>query len=279
MLISVGNSILAYLVDIVEHDIQVLPAKEVRIKREVVELDDKIKEAQDTQDYWDSLTEGSGKDLLKRYKKQRQDAIRETSKMEDMGTQLDDKYTYLSLQKTGCEDEITRLEKERKDLAQYVEKLKKTRSGKTELLEAFRKARKTEHDSMYSGIDFILQKYHIHRAAYHGGDLTGVCIRKLMSSAKEIMNDIEEYLLATKSPSCLLSDANIADLCNDISVLLLCWDGALSKLHTNNPDEEDCLEAQEYIDKAVELMRKLGLSTITRLAQPTTIGFVTNRMS
>ena len=113
---------------------------------------------------------------------------------------------------------------------------------------------------MYSGIYWILQKYHIHRAAYHGGDLTGVCIRKLMSSAKEIMNEVKEYLLATKSPSCLLSDANIADLCNDISVLLLCWDGALSKLHTNNPDEEDCLEAQEYIDKAVELMRKLGLS-------------------
>ncbi|EJK50672.1 hypothetical protein THAOC_30289, partial [Thalassiosira oceanica] len=41
----------------------------------------------------------------------------------------------------------------------------------------------------------ILQRYKINRAEYHGGDLTGVDIKKLMHDAANIMKEIREYLI------------------------------------------------------------------------------------
>jgi len=68
-LIGVGNAILDYLIDIVESEIQAIPAKEIRLRREIREIKAEIKDLRAEKDEWESLTVGSGKDQLKQAKK------------------------------------------------------------------------------------------------------------------------------------------------------------------------------------------------------------------
>ena len=75
------------------------------------------------------------------------------------------------------EEEVKRLEAEGKQLQDAVTKLKASRTKNNKELEAFRAARKTDADSLYTNIDAILSAYDIMRVAYHGGDLTGGCVK------------------------------------------------------------------------------------------------------
>ena len=59
-LIGVINLILAFLIEVVENEIQVLPTKEIRLQREVKELESDAKELEDKKAYFESDTEGSG---------------------------------------------------------------------------------------------------------------------------------------------------------------------------------------------------------------------------
>ena len=99
-------------------------------------------------------------------------------------------------------------------------------------LEEFRKERKTEGDSIYIRIDNILSEYGTILAAYHGGDLTGVCIIKLIGSAEEIMNEVASVMFECKSEQCKMGKDEIDTICNNVPIVLTLWDGALSGLHT-----------------------------------------------
>ena len=62
----------------------------------------------------------------------------------------------------------------------------------------------------------------------------------------------------------MLSNAQIEQLCNDIDRLLGLWDGALSQLHTEEPTDDDCEKAQNYIDQALSLTRRLNMSVTVK---------------
>lgn len=145
-----------------------------------------------------------------------------------------------------------------------VESARKGISRKKESLLACRRARKIEGESMYTGVDLILQKFGIVRAAYHGGDLNGGGIKIFMGSAHEIMKEVKEYLLKTKSRSCEKSDEDIAHLCDEVTTLLTLWDGALSCLHQEDPEEKHCLKAQRFIDQVLSKMRELEFSVTVK---------------
>jgi hypothetical protein len=52
--------------------------------------------------------------------------------------------------------------------------------------------RKTKADRpVKAEVQSILEKYEISSAAYHGGDLNGVCARHLLANAKTIFEDIQ----------------------------------------------------------------------------------------
>ena len=78
---------------------------------------------------------------------------------------------------------IAELAKERKQMTADVAKAKAAATKTRDKLKAFRVARKTDDSSLYSKIDDILSKNKIQRAAYHGGQLTGVCVKQLMYNA------------------------------------------------------------------------------------------------
>lgn len=156
------------------------------------------------------------------------------------------------------------MEKERTDMSVYIESLVKKRTRKKEILVEWRKVRKTDDDSLYTHIDDILKLYGILRAAYHGGDLTGVCVKSLMTNAQEIMSSIATLLIEHRSEECTMTPSEISALCGNCSRLLTLWDGVLHCLHVINPKESDYNEAQKFIDKALELTRTMGMRVIPK---------------
>ena len=176
---------------------------------------------------------------------------------------MDDEYVMLSLDLIDCEEEIEMLMKEREDMKTNIDSMSKKRTAKKAQLEEFRKVRKTDDDSLYSLIDEILIEYGVQRAAYHGGDLTGVCVRVLMTYSVEIMEKIATLLIDNKSPQCTRSDDDIRLLCKKCAVLLTRWDGAMHCLHQDNTDE-NCKKAQEFIDAALDLSRSMGISVLPK---------------
>ena len=70
------------------------------------------------------------------------------------------------------------------DITAFMMK-KKQKSNKLKMLEDYKEDRKADYESLYTKIDGILEMYGILRAAYHGGNLTGVCVINLMSYAEK----------------------------------------------------------------------------------------------
>ena len=85
-------------------------------------------------------------------------------------------------------------------------------------------------------------------------------MKNLMSYSKEIMDKVSILLKQNKSPLCTMSDNDIDELCNNSCTLLILWDGAMAVLHTEFPGEEDCDKAQQFIDAALKLTRKMSMT-------------------
>ena len=130
-LIGIGNNILKYLVDIVENEIQHIPPKEMRVKRELKELEDQLEEQREVRDDWDSVNDGYGKELLKELRRDRTSIDEKMQNLEDKEQHLSDEYKKLEQTRTAGDVEITRLEKERNGMTITV---KKTDSAGKKLL-------------------------------------------------------------------------------------------------------------------------------------------------
>ena len=112
---------------------------------------------------------------------------------------------------------------------------------------------------MYSQIYEILQKYKIHRAAYHGGDLNGKVIKNMMEHSDNIMGDVREYLIMNKSPTCNISNNKIGKITADCCLLLKIWDACFSAVSKLDLTEKDCTNAQEMINLTVALSQEMKL--------------------
>jgi hypothetical protein len=60
-------------------------------------------------------------------------------------------------------------------------------------------------------IQNILAEFHISSAAYHDGDLNGVCCRRFMANAKEIFANTTAYLKGVPNSKC--PDAEVDAIC------------------------------------------------------------------
>ncbi|KAL7533094.1 hypothetical protein ACHAWF_006364 [Thalassiosira exigua] len=263
-LIGVGNAVLDHLIDIVESEIQMIPAVELTLKREVRELKEEVKEMVREREYWDSSNLGSGKELRKEARRKRNGISNQMQILAEAGQFDGLDYARLYQEKRECDLEEERLNKERSKMTADIKKKREQISKRNEKLAEFRNARKRDVESLYTKIDGVLTKYKIRRQAYHGGDLTGGCVKKLMLYAYEIMEEVSALLLHEHTDECSLEVGEIKDLCTELGLLLTNWDGALQKLHTENPTEIDCSKAQEFIDRALSRTRKLGISVTVK---------------
>ena len=78
-------------------------------------------------------------------------------------------------------------------------------------------------------VEDILEKFEISAAAYHGGDLNGVCARQLMANAKIIFEDIQAYLLRYENDE-KCSDDYIFHFCDLYSSIFATLDAITAKL-------------------------------------------------
>ena len=190
-LIGIGNDILKNLMNIIENEIQSLTAREVRLKREVRSIIAELILLKEEKDEWDSEDGNSGSVELKEYKELSKVSKKKIKNMEDYETfdddndESDEEYVLENMHLLDCQERIEKLEAERTEMARIIRDKKKQKSVKLKVLEDYKKDRKTDNDSLYTKIDGILEMYGILRAAYHGGDLTGVCVIKLMSNAEK----------------------------------------------------------------------------------------------
>jgi hypothetical protein len=92
------------------------------------------------------------------------------------------------------------------------------KTAKVKQLTGFASARKTEEDSLVTGIDNIYQEFNIFRAQYHGGDMAGGHLSLLMDNAVEIMKKVEDCLLQaffdSQNHNTSLENTNAATIAN-----------------------------------------------------------------
>ena len=72
-LIGIGNNILTFVTEYADNHIQLLPARQIRLKEEMKELDEKIDEEKESIAFFNSSNTGSGKEMLKSAKSQLRD--------------------------------------------------------------------------------------------------------------------------------------------------------------------------------------------------------------
>lgn len=70
-----------------------------------------------------------------------------------------------------------------------------------------------ETDSLYTRIDNILKEFGIIRAEYHGGDLNGVHLKKLMECAGDIMDQVTTYFINSLHYESSKTETSIRETC------------------------------------------------------------------
>jgi hypothetical protein len=115
------------------------------------------------------------------------------------------------------------------------------------------------------GIETILSKdWNIKRPSWHGGDILGNECRKLMSSARLILDQIKEFLLERleENGGSARAKREVKKRCDIVAKALLLFDGLLSLLRTPHKDLTPwkILQARRYATKALEVWRILNLS-------------------
>jgi hypothetical protein len=143
---------------------------------------------------------------------------------------------------------------------QTVSRGKKKIRENNKVLKAYRKERKTDADSLFTSIDALLEKHRICRAAYHGGDLQGNDVIKLMKCAHELLPEIAQLFIESKDEMCTQSDVEIHQVCNIVKEALTLWNKAFTLCQKHNPSDADCTQTQEHINAAMEATRQLEVS-------------------
>jgi len=110
--------------------------------------------------------------------------------------------------------------------------------------------------------EFLIPKGVI-RGAYHGGDLTGGAVKKLMEHSGEIFRSLEVYLLPLARGKRVQRDL-VDELAERIRVTQVCltsFDGLYSRLRCGSIDDVGFLDdIKEFLKAALQSWRLLGLS-------------------
>ena len=151
---------------------------------EVIKLEKGIFKAMEMKKYWNSDNDDSGKMIVKQSKI----LLKELEKLINRSKEQE-------RERLSMDNQIDIETKKLKELTSSLKKMRQTKKGKSDQLVGFASARKTEEDSLLTGVDKIFQEYGIIRAQYHGGDLSGGHLSKLMTHSTKIMDNVETYLL------------------------------------------------------------------------------------
>jgi len=251
---GVGNKILNYLLDEAERKVENTPAEMVALRNDLVRAETKFAEPVEYKNRWEKDDNG-GKRLASLEGK----LTRRKANLERPNLSAD-QIDRIEGEIHGFKDEIEELNLTQLNIRDTVEVKKDARKEASKQLDEFTKKWKKTDESIYSGIDKILQRHGIERCAYHGGQINGVDVRTLMENAKEILGEICVYLCNQLTDQSSISADDIGKLCKDCEEYLSLWDAAFSFVHEDNPSDDHCDKTQERIDLAMNKHRELGFN-------------------
>ena len=252
---GIGNKVLDYLVDTAEQNIEKVPPEMIALRNDVTLAETHLAEAREYKAAWEKFDGKRLKSLQGKYERRKKQLERPNLSEEAI--------IALEIEIDSYKDEIDDLALTRQNLQDDIDAKVKTRNDAKKLLGEFKRKWKKDSESIYGGIDKILQKYGIERSAYHGGQINGVHVRILMACCEDFMADVKDFLIAELNPEDTensFGENEIEELCGDCESYLGLWDAAFAIVHKQDPTEVDCKTAQVCIDKAMELHRKLNFN-------------------
>ena len=173
-----------YLDEFANSKVQRVSAEQLQLHHEVIELEKGIFEAMEMKKYWNSDNDDSGKMIVKQSKI----LLKELEKLTNRSKEQEG-------ERLSLDDQLDIETKKLKELTSLLKKMRQTKKGKSDQLVGFASARKAEEDSLLTGVDEIFQEHGIILAEYHGGDLSGGHLSKLMTQSTKIMEKVQTYLL------------------------------------------------------------------------------------
>ncbi len=110
----------------------------------------------------------------------------------------------------------------------------------------------------------IKENWNVERSRYHGGDLEGPAVRRLIENSAEIFSAMEKILLeaATEKGWSDVKKAKIKERCLVTAEILQLFDGFFAEIRKDSEQstEESRLKSENFITKAMERWWALGIS-------------------
>jgi len=146
-----------------------------------------------------------------------------------------------------------------KNFQAEFKKAQETLKQRKKHLEELKTARGKAHSSITSDIELTLGKFCISRTSYHGGDFNGVCCRRLVQHAADIILDIKPILLAKKENAC--KETEVEEKLEKVENTLGLVDAAFYYLNVLHPTEDEKQEARQAVQTLMTYWRnKAGLT-------------------
>ena len=151
------------------------------------------------------------------------------------------------------ESQLKPLAKEKKVI---TDRLDKNETGSQE----FRSARKRSDEGIESKLLRVLEKFEVESTRYHGGNLAGTDIKKVIADAVSIFDEFEENLKENQKEDSPYLISQIETLCQSHKEVFLLWDGAFSLAHTISPTKDDYNLYLDYAKAAMDMHVAIGCS-------------------
>ena len=256
-LIGVGNQLLQYIVDYGEQEIQCLERAEISLLQQQRDNENELEVVSEMKTHFEEHDKAHLNGLVRR--RGRLEAwLGENEQHPDAASQRD------SLREVI--DEIHPMQEAIDSIDSTMKSLKAKIKASKKRLEQYRLDRKRQEQSIVSGIDAILKDHRVQRAAYHGGDLQGTGVIKMMEHAVSISTEVGELFVNNKdSRRCEQSDEEIRDKCRKWGDALTTWDEIFRVCQTRDPAEDDFERAEVLVKIGMKQIRELQLSITPKL--------------
>ena len=134
-----------YINNFADKKVQPVSEEQHRLRRDVIQLVADIKQAMEEKEYWDSDNDDAGKQLVKQAKA--------------LLRQLDKQQNPSQDERASLELQIATENARKNQLKASLKTMRDAKTAKVKQLTGFASARKTEEDSLVTGIDNIYQEF------------------------------------------------------------------------------------------------------------------------
>jgi len=120
--------------------------------------------------------------------------------------------------------------------------------------------------------EHFLERYGVKREVYHGGDLTGGSVKKLMQNSRLIFTELEGFLKDVADEKKIIKEKDWGNLAERLRLTRLClesFDGLFSRLRSMPTEQKSATEMRQesasFLEAGLKYWRALGLSITPKI--------------